>query len=301
MKSLFCYIFLLLFSTSEPVKNENNFNSPTNKYIYFSTDLKSRGRDIVRINADGSGPRIKLTSNNGRGHYPHHNGPELSPDGTEIVYHSDTDGHDRYAIWTMNIDGSDKKRITKKEGLFASWSPDGKNIIFSGRRNGIWELIIVPSTGGEEKNLTKNYKKTKRPDWGATSTYHPNGKSIVYSYIREKVLYSMNLTTKEVLKISPSGQSFTNASFSKDGTKLAVNRKINRGYDLITMSPIGSNIEVIAKNVISYSAPSWSNSGKEILFIGSIKRNNELFKINLKTKKEIQLTKNSDFDAFPTW
>tara|TARA_R110002073_G_scaffold108336_5_gene243470 strand:- start:41828 stop:42709 length:882 start_codon:yes stop_codon:yes gene_type:complete len=292
---------LLLLGTPVSIKENNNSQKQKSKYIYFSTDLNSRGRDIARINADGSGSRVKLTSNNGNGHYPHHNVPKLSPDGTKVAYHSDTDGHDRYAIWTMNIDGSDKKRLTREEGLYANWSPDGREIIFSGRRNGIWEIMIVPSSGGEERNLTKNFKKNNRPGWGAKCTYHPDGKSIVYSYITEKILYSMNFTTKEVIQISPSSQNYTNPSFSKDGTRIAVNRKIDKGYDLITISPIGSNIKVIAKNVTSYSAPSWSDTGREILFVGSVKGNNELFKINVETKKETQLTKNSDFDAFPTW
>ncbi|TJY38011.1 TolB family protein [Pontimicrobium aquaticum] len=299
MKTLVSFFFLLILSN--PLSVKNNLHLQKNKYIYFSSNLNSRGRDIVRISADGSGPRVKLTSNNGRGHYPHHNGPKLSPDGTKIAYHSDTDGHDNYSIWVMNIDGSNKRRLTKEEGLYSNWSADGKSIIFSGRRNGTWEILMVPAIGGKEINLTQNYKKKKRPSWGATSTSHPDGKSIIYSYIREKVLYSMNLQTKEIKQISPNGESYTNPSFSKDGKRIAVNRKIDKSYDMITMSPNGNSISLIVKNVISYSAPSWSDSGREILFVGSAKGNQELFKISLDTKKEIQLTNNSNFDAFPTW
>ncbi|MEH6537680.1 MAG: hypothetical protein V7719_14870 [Psychroserpens sp.] len=299
MKTVF--IFLLFTWMSSNFWNYNTKNQE-NKYIYFTTGANSEGRDIVRINEDGSS-RTKLTSNNGSNHYPHHNSPKLSPDGVKIVFHSDPDRHDKYVIWTMNIDGSDKTRITQKEGLYANWSPDGKRIVFSGRRNGIWEILTISVDGHEEKNISENFKKEKQPTWGAVSCYHPNGKSILYSYIREKILYSMNLQTKKITQISPSNHSYAQPAFSKDGTQIAVNRKIekDKGYDLIVMSPTGDSIETIAKNVISYSASSWSKYGNEILFAGMVNGNQELFKINLKNKTEIQLTKNSDFDAMPTW
>jgi Tol biopolymer transport system component len=278
----------------------NEYPAYPNEYIYFSSEKNSRGRDIVRMDSDG-GNRIKLTSHNGSGHYPHYNGPKISPDGSKLAYHADTDGHDKYAIWTMNIDGSNATRITQREGLFAYWSPDGGTIIFSGRRNGIWEILTVPSRGGKELNLTKNYKKLNKPSWGAHCSYHPDGKSIVYSYIREKVLYSMDLETNEIIQISPPNESYVQPAYSEDGKFIALNRKIKDGYDLITMSTTGESIRVIVENVVSYSTPSWSFSGKELLFTGMVNGSQEIFRINLKSKIETQLTKNSEFDAMPTW
>ena len=293
-KLCLCSFFVLGFTTIK------QYPSSQNDFIYFSSDVNSRGRDVIRIDANGEN-RTKLTSHTGSGHYPHFNGPEISPDGTKLVYHADTDGHDRYAMWTMNIDGSNATRITQKEGLYGNWSPDGNTIIFSGRRNGTWEILTVPNNGGKETNLTNNYKKSKKPSWGAHCSYHPDGKSIVYTYVRENVLYFMNLETSEINRISPPNESFTQPAYSKDGKRLAVNRKIKDGYDLITMSPTGEDITLVAENVISYSSPAWSSNDKELLFCGMLSGNQEIFKINLESKKETQLTKNSDFDAFPTW
>ena len=274
-------------------------NKSTND-IYYTSELNSSGRDIYKMNSDGT-KQIKLTRKHGTGHYPHNNCPKLSPDGTKIAYHSDTDSHDRYAIWTMNIDGSNQKRITEKEGLFAEWSPDGKTLIFSGRRNGVWEILMIPSNGGEESNLSNNFRKAKKPGWGAICSYHPNGKSIVYTHVREKVLYAMDLETNVIKQLSPSNHKYTNPAFSKDGLSIAVIRKISDSYDLITISPDGKNGKVIAKKALSYSRPAWSNSGKELLFVGMVNKNQEIFKINIETGEEIQLTNNSDFDAMPTW
>ena len=202
----------------------------------------------------------------------------------------------------MNIDGSNKKRITQNEGLYPCWSPDGKHIVFSGRRNGIWEIIMIPFGGGEEKNLSKNFKKNKKPGWGAIITFNPNGKNIVYSYLREKILYSMDLKTKKTTQLTSEVYRYTQPVFSKDGSKIAANRKTDdKGYDLVTLSPDGTNVNVIANNVVSYSSPAWSNSGNELVFCGMVKGIQQLFKINLTTKEETSLTNNSSFDGMPTW
>ncbi len=289
-------IVLLVFGLNpNPVSYLHSGNE-----IYYSSESNSQGRDIYKMNSDGSN-RKKLTQKRGNGHYPHNSNPKVSPDGSKIVYQSDPDGHDRYTIWTMNKDGSNQKKITQKEGMYPNWSPDGEKIIYSGRRNGIWEIMMVSSEGGEEELISNNQKEGKTPGWGAVCSFHPNGKSIVYSHIREKVMYSLNLETKERKRLSPVGESYMHPMYSKDGLRIAVNRKKEAGYNLITISPEGKDEEIIAKNVISYSSPSWSDSNKELLFTGMVNDNQEIFKINLETRQETQLTNNADFDAMPTW
>ena len=269
-------------------------------FIYYSSEANTSGRDIYKLHAL-NGKKTKLTINNGNGHYPHHINPKLSPDKKKLVFQSDPDRHDRYSIWTMNIDGSHPKRITQQEGMYPNWSPDGKTIIFSGRREGIWEIITISAQGGEEVILSQNKALGKRPGWGATCSYNPNGQSIIYSHIREKVLYKMDLKDKKTTRLSSPGEYYTHPVFSKDGSKIAVNRKITDSYDLVLFSPIGKKTVVVAKEVVSYSAPAWSPSGEELLFTGMVNNNQEIFKINLTSKKETQLTDNTAFDAMPTW
>lgn len=252
------------------------------------------------MNPDGNNWKT-LTSKKGFSHQPHFINAMLSPDKTKLVYQADTDRHDRYAIWIMNVDGSSKKRITQKEGMYPNWSPDGKTIIFSGRRNGVWEILTIPSIGGKETNISNNYSKTKKPGWGATTCYHPNGTSIVYTHIREKVLYSMDLSTKEIKQLSPNGHSYSRPIFSSNGEKIAVNRKIDNQYDLILLYIENNQINTVVENIISYSSPAWSYDNKKLLFTGMKNKNQELFMVNIESKKEKQLTNNAVFDALPTW
>ena len=84
--------------------------------------------------------------------------PALSPDGKKIVFavvKSYTGG-----IFVMNIDGSDKKKITKGsyERVMSrpQWSPDGKKIFFIASRYNrdkeewIWGIYVMNIDGTEE-------------------------------------------------------------------------------------------------------------------------------------------------------
>lgn len=291
MKQLTIYFILFLVGCGISFSQSNNS-------IYYTSEENSRGRDIYRMNTDGK-DKVKLTKKLGNGHYPHHNIPKISPDGKQIVFQSDPDGHDRYTIWKMNIDGSNVQKLTQKEGLFPNWSPDGKQVIFSGRRKGTWEILIIPGNGGDEVSVTKNKEKGIHPGWGAVCSFHPDGKSIIFNYVREKKLTHLNLETKEQKYLGIENYSYTYPVFSSDGNSIIVNRKKDKSYDLVQLNANGSNEKILATNVISYSAPAWSDN--EIIFCGMVKGNQELFKLYLDSGKETQLTNNNDFDAMPTW
>lgn len=63
--------------------------------------------------------------------------PELSPDGTRIAWVSDrrgAEGRLGYAIWTMNANGGDVRRVVRHPSLnvvFPRWSPDGATLLYS--------------------------------------------------------------------------------------------------------------------------------------------------------------------------
>lgn len=283
-----------------PSKVFLDIETSTKELIYYVSSSGSTGRDIYRISPEGGKP-VRLTKYSGTGHYPHHNYPKISPDGTRLVYQNDTDSHDRYAIWIMNIDGSGARRLTEKEGMYPNWSPDGKMIVFSGRRKDVWEILTVPSAGGKETLLTQNHKKSKRPGWGANSTFSADGSKLFYLHVREKILYRMDIKSGKVNALSSTNEAITHPVISPDGTRIAANRKTSNGYTLVTMSTTGTDIKEIVSNVVSYSPPAWSPDGKTLLFAGMVNDSQELFKVALETGKETQLTDNNAFDALPTW
>lgn len=63
--------------------------------------------------------------------------PEFSPDGRRIAWVSDRRGPEGrlgYALWTMNANGGDVRRVARHPTLnvaFPRWSPDGTTILYS--------------------------------------------------------------------------------------------------------------------------------------------------------------------------
>lgn len=86
--------------------------------------------------------------------------PRFSPDGKTISFTSDAGGGDN--IWTMNLDGSNAKQITKENFRLlnnAVWTPDGNYLVarkhFSSTRSlGAGEMWMYHISGGSGIQLT---------------------------------------------------------------------------------------------------------------------------------------------------
>ena len=112
--------------------------------------------------------------------------PRFSPDGRRIAFTSDRGGGDN--IWIMNVDGSDKRQLTKEDFRLLnqpSWSPDGRFIIAkkhftTGRSLGTGEVWIYHVSGGGGVPLVKKPNEVHQKELGEP-IYAPDGKSFYYT------------------------------------------------------------------------------------------------------------------------
>jgi TolB protein len=81
------------------------------------------------------------------------NYPKYSPDGTKILFTSQTDGSFPQ-IWVMNADGSNRRQLTTTQGYSACWSPDGTRICYCDSRRANGRLWIMNSDGSNKRQLT---------------------------------------------------------------------------------------------------------------------------------------------------
>jgi Tol biopolymer transport system component len=98
--------------------------------------------------------------------------PHFSPDGSKIAFtSSEADG--KGDIWIMNPDGSGRERLTDRPDTydyFASWSPDGRSIVFSSSTEhyptqGVWSLFVVRVANKRVIPLFKSGARDVFPDW----------------------------------------------------------------------------------------------------------------------------------------
>ncbi|HVO78766.1 MAG TPA: PDZ domain-containing protein [Candidatus Bathyarchaeia archaeon] len=137
-------------------------------------------------------------------------------------------------LWLVSRDGGTARRVTSHPGqeLFGKFSPDGKWIAFTAQYDGNYNVYVMPSEGGEPKQLTFH------PGGDAISermgiqneviTWTPDSKHIVYLTRRDTFndwfgrLYSVSLDggLPEPLPLDKGGLT----SYSPDGSKIAYNR-----------------------------------------------------------------------------
>jgi Tol biopolymer transport system component len=126
--------------------------SPDGTRIVFQSPFLPGTGDVFVINPDGTG-LSRLTSE------PDFDGwPEWSPDGSRILFSSHRDH--RWNAYVMNSDGSSQTPLRRAfepsresgETSFASWSPNGKLIVFSGNDS---DIYVANADGSDIRNLTK--------------------------------------------------------------------------------------------------------------------------------------------------
>lgn len=106
----------------------------------------------------------------------------LSFDGNQIAISNHTGEARTSTIFTLPIEGSDEPvQITLPENgqsYLHSWTPDGKRLIFTGNRNGQYDIWAIDLDTKKETSLTNNGTL----DDG--SEYSPDGKWIYFNSVR---------------------------------------------------------------------------------------------------------------------
>lgn len=203
--------------------------------------------------------------------------PRFSPDGGRIAFTSDRGGGDN--IWIMNVDGSDKRQVTKEDFRLLnqpSWSPDGEYIVakkhFTTQRSlGTGEIWIYHVSGGGGVKLVARANEQLQKELGEP-IYAPDGGAIYY-----------------VRDVSP-GNTFAYAQDSTQGAFAIEKIDLKTGEVTTAVSGYGGAIR-----------PQPSPDGKWIGFIRRNKDQSELWIRDLATGQERRLTDELDLDMQETW
>jgi tricorn protease len=238
--------------------------------------------------------------------------PDIYKDKIAFTYGGD--------LWLASSAGGTARRITSHPGreLFPKFSPDGKWLAFTGQYDGNFNVYVMPSDGGQPKQLTY-YQGQAQPlsdRMGVLNQvigWTPDGKRIVFLSRRD----ASNGWTKRPYTVSIEGglpqpmpmDEGGLLSFSADGTKVAYNR-IFRNFRQwkrytgglaqdITIYDIKNNVvdQIIPHTDYTDTFPMWH--GNTIYFTsdrGPEHRLN-LYSYDQGSKQVEQLTKFEEFDV----
>ena len=223
--------------------------------------------------------------------------PSLGPDRIAFLYAGD--------IWTVARQGGDARRLTSL-GLVSAgpyFSPDGTQIAYSAREQGLTDVYVVSSDGGVPRRLTWE------PTGNLVTGWTPDGKNVLFTsghasksvYPRLFQVRADGVGPAEVVPLP----SVDWGSFSSDGSTLAyvpvrqwqAAWKHYRGGQtsqvwLVNMKTL--DLEKIPRENSNDANPVWI--GATVYFLSDRNGSVSLFAYDTKTKQVQQVLENKGLD-----
>jgi tricorn protease len=207
-------------------------------------------------------------------------------------------------LWSVPRSGGEAKRLTSGVGVEANpmFSPDGKQIAFTGEYDGNVDVFVMPAEGGVPRRLTWH------PAADTVLGWTPDGRSVLFastrnSYSRFNELYTVSLAggLEEKLPV-PMGYE---ASFSPDGGRIAYvplrrafsawKRYRGGGTTPIWLASLAdSRVEKVPREKSNDFCPMWV--GDKIYFLSDRNGAVTLFAYDIKSKKVARAVENDGLD-----
>ncbi len=182
-----------------------------------------------------------------------------------------------YAIYTMSADGGSEKRLTDDagdpstpRGLFfqvePAWSPDGRRIAFSSKREGSFDLYAMEADGTATARLTATPADDRDPGWS------PDSRRIVFSRGAPGDLYVMDADGSSVRRLVATPAHDAQPAWSRDGRWIVFTRRApgTSIRELWLVRPDGTGSRQLTSLEAVTDAPAWSPDGTRIAFATNV-------------------------------
>jgi Tol biopolymer transport system component len=245
--------------------------TPDGKALIYAQEGK-----LYRFDLATKTPRVINTDFATRNNNDH----VLSFDGRMLgISHHAPEDSGASIVYTVPVTGGTPKRVTTKGPSYLhGWSPDGKWLVYTGQRNGDFDIYKVSQQGGEEIRLTSTPGLDDGPE------FSPDGAYIYFNSARtgRMQLWRMRPDGSDQTQltndnfnnwfphVSPDGKWIAFISFPPD---VAADDHPFYKHVLLRMMPVGGG----PTRVIAYvyggqgtiNVPSWSPDSRKLAFVSN--------------------------------
>ncbi|HVN82077.1 MAG TPA: protein kinase [Terriglobia bacterium] len=190
-------------------------------------------------------------------------GLDFSRDGQWVTYSTYPD----LSLWRSKVDGSERLQLSppSMNAVLPRWSPDGKQIVFSGQTHEQprWNIYVVSAEGGTPERLEGGTDDVGDVGWS------PDGNRLIFGRLGTGPLTSsgtppirlLDLKTHQVSEL-PGSKGFFSPRWSPDG------------HYVVAMPPDSQKVMLFDFRTqkwtelasLSVGYPSWSRDGKFVYF-----------------------------------
>lgn len=261
-------------------------------YTIAYSSNESGNREIYLTDAEGKS-KIKITNYAGGDGYP-----KWSPDGKRIAFYAKYDGRKTWSIHTMNIDGSDRKRLTHAKNKWDSsptWSPDGKKIAFAREyrdSEGIWheEIWTMNADGSEQTQIL--------PLSGTAPSFLQDGRILFNSKSQYSEICIANSDGSNIITLTNNAAEDWAPKVSPDGKQIAFLSDRDGNLEIYVMNIDGSNQKRLTYNTVQDWDVCWSPDSFKLIFASET---DEFFDIYMINKDGSSLKKFIVNGTQPSW
>ncbi len=253
------YCFLAFLFVQITYSQKSGGCKLTSYTIGYSSKESGDG-EIYLTNIEATS-RIRITNRLGNDGYI-----AWSPDGKRIACYAYHDERKTWSIHTMNIDGTNRKRLTHVKNKWDSspaWSPDGRKIAFARAYNnteGVWqeEIWIMNSDSSEQRQI-----KTLN---GGGPYFTQDGRLLFHSKTNSSEICLANIDGSNVIQLTNNNAEDWHPEVSPDGKQVVFISNRDGNQEIYVMNIDGSDQKRLTFNNVDDWYPSWSPDGSKILY-----------------------------------
>jgi eukaryotic-like serine/threonine-protein kinase len=274
--------------------------SPDGKFLLVADQVSSRDTrpSIVSISIE-SGQKTSMTSPPG----PYLASPTLSPDGKTLAFVQGL-GYLAHDIYVAPVAGGEPRRLTRDNRIIGglTWTSDGREIVFSSNRGGLYSLWSISASGGAPEPLSAVGEDAIQP------SISRHGNRLAYLRRRRNIniwrTEGPNWTGPKdsPTKLVSSRREQMDQDISSNGQKIAFRSNRSGSFEIWTCNSDGSNpIQLTSFGAPNSGTPRWSPDGQQIAFDSRKEGHSDIYVVNAEGGSARRLTTEPFENNVPSW